>query len=75
MSTSALRKLQQAQEKLQNGDIESAAVMCEQVLQRLPRNPDALWLFGTIHILRGQPDAAVPVLEKALAAASHELVV
>jgi protein O-GlcNAc transferase len=69
MSTSALRKLQQAQEKLQNGDIESAAVMCEQVLQRLPRNPDALWLFGTIHILRGQPDAAVPVLEKALAAA------
>jgi predicted O-linked N-acetylglucosamine transferase (SPINDLY family) len=67
MSASALRKLHQARNRLQNGDVAGAAFLCEEVLQRLPNNPDALWLLGSIRVMSGQPKDAAALLEKLVA--------
>ena len=67
-SASALRKLQQAHQKMQSGELSAAALLCEEVLARAPRNPDALWLLGTIRVMTGEPQAAVPLLERATGA-------
>lgn len=69
MSASVQRKLQQAHQRLQSGDRVSAASLCEDVLERAPHNPDALWLLGTIYLVSGRPQDAMPLFEKALAAA------
>jgi predicted O-linked N-acetylglucosamine transferase (SPINDLY family) len=68
MSASALRKLQQAHPKLEAGDPAAAAALCEEVLQRAPRHPDALWLLGTIRVMAGEARSAVGLLERAVAA-------
>jgi predicted O-linked N-acetylglucosamine transferase (SPINDLY family) len=65
MSASALRKLQQAHHKMQSGELSAAALLCDEVLARAPRNPDALWLLGTIRVMTGEAQAAVPLLERA----------
>lgn len=67
MSSLVLRKIQQAREKLDNGDAFGALFLCEAVLQRAPRNPDALWLLGAARILSGQPREAVSPLEHCIA--------
>jgi len=69
MSASVQRKLEQAHQSLGRGDATAAAALCEAVLERAPRNPDALWLLGTAHLMQGRPQAAVPLLERAVAAA------
>lgn len=69
MSNSELHKLQQAHDKLESGDLSGAAGLCEDVLERAPRNPDALWLLGTVHVISGAPERAVALLERATAAA------
>ena len=46
MSAVLIRKLSQAQERLQAGDAAAAQRLCEEVLARAPRNPDALCLLG-----------------------------
>ncbi len=67
MSSSLIRKLAQAQERLQAGDAAGAQVLCQEVLARAPRNPDALTLFGVIHLITGHARDAVPPLQQALA--------
>ena len=67
MSASTLRKLQQARERLQNGETIAAAALCEEALARAPRNPEALWLLGTIRLMTGAPDEAAALLERAVA--------
>ena len=72
MSASVQRKLQQAHQSLGAGDVSTAAALCEQVLVRAPRNPDALWLLGSARLMEGRSDLAVPVLERAaLVAPEH----
>jgi protein O-GlcNAc transferase len=68
LSASVQRKLTQAQQHLQRGDAAAAAALCEDVLARAPRNPDALWLLGTTRLMTGQPDEAASLLERATAA-------
>ena len=68
MSASTLRKLQQARERLNQGDLAGAAYVCDDVLRRAPRNPEALWLLGTIRLMTGEPALAAPLLDRAVAA-------
>ncbi len=68
MSASTLRKLQQARERLNQGDLAGAAYVCDDLLRREPRNADALWLLGTIRLMTGEPALAAPLLERAVAA-------
>ena len=68
MSASSIHKLKQAQERLQNGDVAGAQFLCEQVLQRAPRNPDALCLLGMARLISGRAGDAVPLLEQAVSA-------
>jgi predicted O-linked N-acetylglucosamine transferase (SPINDLY family) len=68
MSAAVLRKLEQAHRQLQNGDVDAAAALCEDVLRRAPRNPDALWLLGTARLMVDRVQEAVPLFERALAA-------
>jgi predicted O-linked N-acetylglucosamine transferase (SPINDLY family) len=69
MSASSQRKLQQANDKLQRGDIAAAAALCEEVLARAPRNPEALWLLGTARLMNSKPEDAAPLFERAVEAA------
>jgi protein O-GlcNAc transferase len=48
------------------GDVPGAEAIYRQVLDRAPENPDALHGLGTILLRRGQPRAAVPLLERSL---------
>ena len=68
MSASVQRKLAQAHQHLQRGDFAGAASLCEDVLARAPRNPDALWLLGTSRLMSGRADEAAELLERATAA-------
>ena len=49
------------------GDVAGAQFLCEQVLQRAPRNPEALCLLGVSHLMSGRPAEAVPLLEQTIA--------
>ncbi len=70
MSTSTDRKLEQAQQRLQQRDIAGAQFLCEEILQRSPRNPDALFLLGISHLMiPGRAQDAVPLLERVVLAA------
>jgi predicted O-linked N-acetylglucosamine transferase (SPINDLY family) len=65
VSAFALRKLRQAQELLQRGDATTARRLCEEVLQRAPRNPEALCLLGIAQLAAGDAARALPLLEQA----------
>ena len=67
MSASVQRKLQHAHQSLGRGDVATAAALCEDVLARAPRNPEALWLLGTARLMENRADVAVPLLERAAA--------
>ncbi len=66
MSASLTRKLGQAQERLERGDVAGAQLLCREVLKRAPRNPDALCLLAITCLATGGPREAVPPLEQAL---------
>jgi predicted O-linked N-acetylglucosamine transferase (SPINDLY family) len=66
MSSAVLRKLQQAFERLQNGEADAAATLCADVLRRAPKNPDALWLLGTARLMTNRVDEAIPLFEQVL---------
>lgn len=72
MSLVATRNLKQARERLQQGDIQGAAYLCEQVLQRAPRQPEALLMMGIVHLMRGRPADALAPLSAAVAAAPQD---
>ena len=59
MSAVLIRKLSQARERLQSGDAAGARMLCHEVLQRAPRNPDALCLLGITHLMTGHARDAV----------------
>src|SRR4051812_48886535 len=69
MSASVQRKLQQAHQHLASGNAAAAAELCRDVLQRAPRNPDALWLLGAARLMAGDAEEAATLLERAVAAA------
>jgi protein O-GlcNAc transferase len=69
MSASVQRKLQQAHQHLQNGNPAAAAALCEEILQRAPRSPDALWLLGAARLMAGRADEAATLLERVVLAA------
>ena len=68
MSAAIQRKLAQAHQCLANGKVPDAIRLCAEVLERAPRNPDALWLLATARLMEGRADLAVPLLERAAAA-------
>ena len=68
MSAVLIRKLSQAQERLQAGDAAAAQRLCEEVLARAPRNPDALCLLGITLLMTARPRDAIKPLTQALAA-------
>lgn len=71
MSALSANKLKQARQRLQDGDAAGAERLCEQVLARAPRNPEALCLLGCARLAGGRPDEAIPPFERALAAEPH----
>ncbi len=68
MSASLTRKLKQAEERLRSGDAAGAESLCEEVLQKAPRNPEALGLLGLTRLATGRTRDAVPPLEQAVSA-------
>ena len=68
MSAALTRKLGDARARLQAGDAAGARSLCMEVLQRAPRNPDALCLLGLVNLLAGQPRQAVPFLQQTIVA-------
>ena len=67
MSAALNRKLGQAHERLQAGDAAGAQLICQDVLQRAPRNPDALVLFAITLLMTGRANDAIAPLQQALA--------
>lgn len=61
------RKLKQAQDALQRGDVATAHSLCNKVLRTAPRNPDALYLHALIELMNGRPQAAIAPLEQVIA--------
>ncbi|MGE3932896.1 MAG: tetratricopeptide repeat protein [Rhodospirillaceae bacterium] len=51
------------------GRLDDASALYRRVLQRAPRDANALNLLGVVHIQRGEHDRAVRLIEKAVAAA------
>jgi protein O-GlcNAc transferase len=70
VSAFANRKLKQAQEFLQSGNLAAAQRLCEEVVERAPRNPEALCLLGIARLFAGDAGQALPLLERA--ASAHE---
>ncbi len=69
MSASVQRKLEQAHQSLASGKVAAAVSLCENVLERAPRNPEALWMLGNARLMEGRAELAVAILERAVAAA------
>ena len=67
MSAALNRKLGQAHERLQAGDAAGAQLLCQEVLQRAPRNPDALVLLAITLLMAGRAHDAIAPLTQALA--------
>jgi protein O-GlcNAc transferase len=68
MSSALSRKLGEARERLEAGDATGALSLCQEILQRAPRNPDALTLFAICELMTGRPREAIASLAAVLAA-------
>ena len=62
-----MRELTQAWERMHGGDAAGARSLCQTVLRRDPRNPDALYLLGVSYLISALPREAVPALQRAIA--------
>lgn len=71
MSASLNRKLQQARDRLQAGDIAGAEFVCREILQHAPRNPDACWLLGMAQLMTGRIADGAALLERVVAVAPN----
>ena len=58
----------EAQAKYQKGDLADAADAFQKILERDPRQPDALHMLGVIAYQLGQVDAAEALLRQAVSA-------
>ena len=65
VSASLIRRLEQAEQRLRNGDATGARSLVEQVLRSAPRNPQALFLLGIAHLSAGAAADALPPLQLA----------
>lgn len=72
MSASLNNKLRAAKSLLQNGDTAGARALCAAVLDKAPRNPEALALRGIATLLGGDAAAAERDLRQSLAAAPRD---
>lgn len=72
MSASLNNKLRTAKNLLQNGDVAGARALCAAVLDKAPRNPEALALRGIATLLGGDAAAAARDLRQSLAAAPQD---
>ena len=66
MSASLTRRLKQAQERLQSGDVAGAQFLCRDLLAAAPRNPDVLALLAVTHLAGGRAREALEPLQHAL---------
>ena len=67
MSAAIDRKLAQARERLQNADATGARAVCQEILKRAPRNPQALVMLGISYLADNLPAEALAPLERAIA--------
>jgi predicted O-linked N-acetylglucosamine transferase (SPINDLY family) len=67
MSTVLFRQLRQAEKCLHAGDAAAATALCEHVLRKAPRNPEALYLLGAAQLSQNRATEAIATLERALA--------
>lgn len=66
MSAIIDRKLRQAADCFNAGDYTQAEALCQRVLKRAPRNPDALHLMGILRLSGGRAGEAIPLLRGSL---------
>jgi predicted O-linked N-acetylglucosamine transferase (SPINDLY family) len=66
MSTLLIRQLRQAEKRLHAGEAAAALALCEQVLRKAPRNPDALLLLGTAQLALNRAAEAAATLGRAV---------
>ena len=66
MSATLNRKLSEVHQLLHSGDFRGAQILCRDLLQRTPRNPDALCLLAITYLATGRPGDAVPILQQSL---------
>ena len=66
MSASLMRRLKQARERLQSGDVAGARVICQELLATAPRNPEVLCLLAVTHLMSGHAREALSPLQQAL---------
>jgi protein O-GlcNAc transferase len=69
MSASLNRKLQQARDRLQAGDIAGTERVCRDILQQAPRNPEACWLLGMSQLMSGRIADGADLLERVITVA------
>ncbi len=72
MSASLNNKLRSARNLLQNGDAAAALAICGEILDRAPRNPEALTLRGIAALMSGKPADAVRDFRQALSSAPRD---
>ncbi len=72
MSASLNNQLLHARNLLQNGEATGALALCNAILARAPRNPEALTLRGIAALMNGAAADAVRDLRQALAASPHD---
>ena len=72
MSDDLTSLLTQALALHRRGDLAAAEVAYRRVLTIAPRQPDALHLLGVATAQRGQPDAAIPLIQAAIAEAPND---
>src|SRR5690606_623126 len=64
MSNVLMRQLRQAEKSLHAGDAATAQTLCEQVLRKAPRNPEALYFLGTAQRSQQRTAEAIATLER-----------
>src|SRR5690606_38318039 len=67
MSNVLMRQLRQAEKCLHAGDAASAQALCEKVLRKAPRNPEALYFLGTAQLSQHRTADAIATLGRVLA--------
>lgn len=72
MSASLNNKLRDARSLLQAGDAATAQAICSEILDRAPRNPEALTLRGIASLMNGAHADAARDLRLALNASPHD---
>ena len=66
MNSRIADQIQHAVHHFQNGNLENAEQIINQILAKQPRNSDALHLLGVINAMRGKPSEAATLFKKAL---------